>query len=82
MKLHRSLSILALITALPSAAAFATDGPELSAEEILSQYVADFRLDPAAAGPITFGVSISGEEGGEWHVVVGDKAEGGEETAQ
>lgn len=81
MRPHRSLSIPALIVALFGVTAAAADGPELSAEEILGQYVADFRLDPAAAGPITFGVSISGEGGGEWHVVVGEKEEDQEETA-
>lgn len=80
MRLYRALSTLALIAALPGVAPVAADGPVLSAEEILSQYVADFRLDPAAGGPIIFGVSISGEGGGEWHVAVAEKEEGREET--
>jgi len=44
-----------------------------SAEEILRSYVEDFRSDPAAAEPITFGIRVSGEGGGEWHVLVGGK---------
>ena len=47
MKSHRFPSILALVLALlPASIAVAADH-ELSAEEILSEYVADFRLDPA-----------------------------------
>ena len=44
-----------------------------SAEEILRSYAEDFQSDPAAAEPITFGIKVSGEGGGEWHVVVGGK---------
>lgn len=44
-----------------------------SAEDILRAHVEDFRSDPAAAEPITFGIRISGEGGGEWHVLVGGK---------
>ena len=42
-----------------------------SAAEILRSYVEDFRSDPAAAEPMTFGVRLKGESGGEWQVVVG-----------
>ena len=46
------------------------------AEEILRSYVEDFRSDPAAAEPITFGIRIKGE--GEWYVaVLGKKEEAG-----
>lgn len=40
-----------------------------SAEEILQSYVEDFRQDPAAAEPITFGVRVRGGGGGDWHVI-------------
>lgn len=46
---------------------------QTAAEQILDRYVADFRHDQAAAEPITFGVRVSGEGGGDWHVVVGGK---------
>jgi mannose-6-phosphate isomerase-like protein (cupin superfamily) len=44
-----------------------------SAEQILRSYVDDFRIDPAAAEPISFGIRIKDEERGEWQVVVGGK---------
>jgi mannose-6-phosphate isomerase-like protein (cupin superfamily) len=43
---------------------------------ILQSYVDDFRHDPAAADPITFGIRVTGEGGGEWHVVDAGKKEG------
>lgn len=47
-----------------------------SAEDILHSYVEDFRSDPAAAEPITFGIRVRDE--GEWHVaVLGKKEEAG-----
>jgi mannose-6-phosphate isomerase-like protein (cupin superfamily) len=46
------------------------------AEEILRSFVEDFRSDPAAAEPITFGIRIMGEGGGEWHILVGGKKGG------
>jgi len=55
--------------------AFAQSAELRSAEEILRAYVEDFRSDPAAAEPITFGIRVSGEGGGEWHVLVGGKKE-------
>lgn len=53
----------------------ARDGPAKSAEQILHSYVQDFRHDPAAAEPITFGVRVTGQDGGDWHVVVAPKNE-------
>lgn len=47
-----------------------------SAEEILRSYVEDFRSDPAAAEPISFGIRIRDDGGGEWQVAVGGKKEG------
>ena len=46
-----------------------------SAEQILRSYVEDFRGDPAAAEPLTFGVRLKGENGGEWHVAVAGRKE-------
>lgn len=46
--------------------------------DILQGYVDDFRTDVTAKGPLVFGVRVSGEGGGDWHVVVGDKAANGE----
>jgi mannose-6-phosphate isomerase-like protein (cupin superfamily) len=45
------------------------------AEEILRSYVEDFRSDPAASEPMTFGIRLKGESGGEWQVAVGGKKE-------
>lgn len=67
-----------LLVALATATAARAEASELTAEAILEDYVADFRSDPAASEPITFGVTISGEGGGEWHVVVGGREEGAE----
>ena len=47
-----------------------------SAEDILRSFVEDFRSDPVAAEPVTFGVRVRGEGGGDWHVVISGKAEG------
>jgi hypothetical protein len=44
-----------------------------TADEILRSYVEDFRSDPAAAEAITFGIKVSGEGGGNWHVLVEGK---------
>jgi quercetin dioxygenase-like cupin family protein len=63
------LSVFALLFLALSAAS----GPSLqvrSAEAILRSYVEDFRSDPAAADPMTFGVRIKGESGGEWGVMI------------
>ena len=51
-----------------------------TAEEILQRYVEDFRQDPAAAEAITFGIRITGEDGGDWHVTVAGKEQGAEEA--
>lgn len=47
-----------------------------SAADILRSYIEDFRSDPAAAEPLTFGIKVSGEGGGEWQVVVGGAKDG------
>lgn len=47
-----------------------------SAEEILRSYVEDFRHDPAAAEAITFGIRVTGDGGGDWHVTVAGKEKG------
>jgi len=46
---------------------------ERSAQDILDSYVTDFRSDPAADRAITFGVRVTGQGGGDWHVVVSGK---------
>ncbi len=66
----KSLTILCCAGVLLLASAAADEQSPKSAEQILQAYVADFRHDPAAAEPITFGVRVTGEGGGEWHVVV------------
>lgn len=72
--------VLVAAAALLSHPAAADTG---SVEAILEEFVADFRLDPAAAEAVTFGVSVRGEGGGEWHVVVaGETNEAGESTVE
>jgi mannose-6-phosphate isomerase-like protein (cupin superfamily) len=72
------IPIIAVAFAVDTAAQSARH-PE-QARAILESYVADFRHDPAAEVPITFGVRVTGEGGGEWHVVdTGKKFEGAEE---
>lgn len=44
-------------------------------EEILRSYVEDFRRDPAAAEPMTFGIRLRGESEGVWQVTVAGKTE-------
>ena len=51
-----------------------TDRAEDSIEEELRSFVEDFRHDPFAATPVTFGVRVHGEGGGDWHIVVAAKA--------
>ena len=71
------LSIALTILAVSSAAGYDREALETrSTEEILQSYVTDFREDPAASSPITFGIRIQGKGGGDWHVVVSGKTEG------
>lgn len=56
--------LLGIYSAVP-----AQTGPR-STEEILRAYVGDFRNDPAASEPITFGVRIQDQKDGAWHVIV------------
>ena len=44
-----------------------------TSEEILRSFVEDFRSDPAASEPMAFGIKVSGEGGGDWHVLVAGK---------
>ena len=55
---------------LPPVAVAADEGQAIAPEQILQAYVADFRQDPAAAEAITFGIRVTGDGGGDWHVVV------------
>ncbi len=69
-KAHISVYLFCLFS-LTSAAPFQVR----SAKEILRSYVEDFRSDPAAAEPLTFGIRIKGENGGEWQVEVAGRKE-------
>jgi len=40
---------------------------------MLQSYVDDYRHDPTVRNPVTFGIRISGDGGGDWHVVVGTR---------
>lgn len=64
------LTVLCCASVLLLPPAAADEQSPKSAEQILRAYVTDFRRDPAAAEPITFGIRVTGEDGGEWHVVV------------
>ena len=74
----RTVSAVVVVTAMIGfcqCSTEASDGRDAGA--ILQSYVVDFRQDPAAAQPITFGIRVTGEGGGEWHVVdTGKKAAG------
>jgi mannose-6-phosphate isomerase-like protein (cupin superfamily) len=70
------LAVPALLVSI--AAPLGAEVPAISTGSILEEYVADFREDPSAKGPVTFGISISGEGGGDWHVVVARRNEGDE----
>lgn len=80
MKARSLAAALGLLVTAHGPVAAGGPTPPPGAEEILQDYVADFRLDPAAADPITFGLSISGDGGGEWHVVVSGREEGAEKA--
>jgi mannose-6-phosphate isomerase-like protein (cupin superfamily) len=54
---------------LPPVTVVADEELAKSAEDILQDYVADFRHDPAAVEAVTFGIRVTGEGGGDWHVV-------------
>ena len=74
------LTVPACTGALLLSVAQADEGKTKPAEEILQSYVADFRHDPAAARPVTFGVRVTGKGGGDWHVVVAGKKPGAQEA--
>ena len=59
----KSLTILCCAGVLLLASAAADEQSPKSAEQILQAYVADFRHDPAAAEPITFGVRVTAGNG-------------------
>ena len=44
-----------------------------TSEEILRSFVEDFRSVPAASEPMAFGIKVSGEGGGDWHILVAGK---------
>lgn len=47
-----------------------------SVEEMLQSFVADFRSDPFASRPITFGIRVQDAERPDWHVFVGGREAG------
>jgi hypothetical protein len=61
-------------------ATVAAEEESRTAEEILRSYVEDFRQDPAAGESITFGIRITGEDGGDWHVTVAGKERGAQKA--
>ena len=63
-----------LAAALPAPA-----GPTAGVEQMLEDFVADYRTD-ATARPITFGIEVRDASSPRWHVVVGDEGEGGERS--
>lgn len=67
-----SVFVFLCIVLAPPSASPQDGGP---AEAILRSYVEDFRSDPAAAEPLTFGIRIMGESGGEWGVVIEGRKE-------
>lgn len=70
MKLPGLILALCIPTAFAASpfAAEAPAGPSESIETMLDSFVEDFRSDPAASFPVTFGVRVENE--GDWHVVV------------
>ena len=88
--MRRFLMIICSIAVLvPIAGVTANEQPARTAERILETFVADFRHDPAAGCPIlsagkgggppgtlTFGIRVTGESGGDWHVVVSGRQQG------
>ena len=47
-----------------------------SVEEMLTDFVDDFRSDPFAEHPFTFGIRVNGADPQDWHVFVGGWEEG------
>lgn len=75
-RMQTAVVVFALGMGLGAPAGAQTAGAK-SAEVILQSYVEDFRKDPSAERfPLTFGVRVRGEGGGEWHVTVSKKEKG------
>ena len=53
---------------------------EATVEEMLRDFVEDFRSDPFASTPVTFGVRVKDADPSEWHVYVGGREEGAREA--
>jgi mannose-6-phosphate isomerase-like protein (cupin superfamily) len=64
-----------VLVGLMCGAASAADA-SVSVETMLQEFVEDFKRDPFAEKPITFGIRIKDAEPADWHVVVGRSAEG------
>ena len=48
-----------------------------SVENMLQDFVADFRADTSASQPFTFGIRVTGAERPDWHVYVGGQGGAG-----
>jgi mannose-6-phosphate isomerase-like protein (cupin superfamily) len=46
-----------------------------SVDEMLEDFVADYRRDAMAQGPITFGILVKDAEDPEWHVVIAERTD-------
>ena len=71
-----SVPLGAIVAALPARA-----GPTNDVEEMLEDFVADYRTD-ATARPITFGIEVRDAPQAHWHVVVGDVGADGERQVE
>ncbi len=67
--------LVALLTVFGTGKTQGKISADRSVEEILKSFVDDFRDDQFASEPITFGVRVRGEGGGDWHIVVEGKSE-------
>jgi len=73
----RSIAVLATVVALATipvrpAPAIAAGSPKA----MLQDFVTDYRTDPVAETPVTFGIRVKDAEPSEWHVVCEGKQEG------
>ncbi len=75
-------AVLAFVPARVSSA-FRVEHPahaQESVEDMLQDFVADFRADPSASQPFTFGIRVTDAARPDWHVYVGGKEAGDDEA--
>lgn len=78
----RCMAVVATMAALCCFPALgAPPGEPTSVKVMLQAFVDDFRKDPTADQPITFGIRIGQAELPQWHVVVAGREEGQAEAA-